>query len=156
MSTEKTPSKRWGAGRVAFRAIEDEVRSKVQAGWPLRAIYDEQLSQLRGLIGYPMFCRYVNRYITTPGGGCGGARGPPERQAPARAEIPAPRPSQADEDPKSTTQSFSVTSAQEGEKAPEAPRGVEALVDVDKFIGRPVDLDELMRQARALKRGRTS
>ncbi|HHX3564566.1 TPA: TraK family protein [Klebsiella pneumoniae] len=50
-----------GAGRVAFLARLDDFRKLLDAGHPLRAIYDDFADQLG--IGYPQFTKYVGRYI---------------------------------------------------------------------------------------------
>ncbi|MGI4837305.1 MAG: TraK family protein [Janthinobacterium lividum] len=48
-----------GAGRVVFLARLDDFRKLIDAGHPLRAIYDDYAEQLG--IGYPQFTRYVGR-----------------------------------------------------------------------------------------------
>ena len=48
-----------GAGRVAFLARLDDFRKLIDAGHPLRAIYDDYAEQLG--IGYPQFTKYVGR-----------------------------------------------------------------------------------------------
>ena len=62
----KPAGPRWGAGRVAFLAHLEAIRTAVEAGWPLSAIYDEH----RGALGisYSNFTRYVARYVRQPGG----------------------------------------------------------------------------------------
>lgn len=50
-----------GAGRVAFLARLDDFRKLIDAGHPLRAIYDDYAEQLG--IGYPQFTKYVGRYV---------------------------------------------------------------------------------------------
>ncbi|WP_116895336.1 TraK family protein [Pseudomonas syringae] len=50
-----------GAGRVAFLARLDDFRKLIDAGHPLRAIYDDYAEQLG--IGYPQFTKYVVRYV---------------------------------------------------------------------------------------------
>ncbi len=50
-----------GAGRVAFLARLDDFRKLIDAGHPLRAIYDDYAERLG--IGYPQFTKYVGRYV---------------------------------------------------------------------------------------------
>ncbi|WP_258086862.1 TraK family protein [Xenorhabdus bovienii] len=50
-----------GQGRVTFLAHIDTFRTLLDAGHPLKAIYDDYRDRLQ--IGYPQFTKYVNRYI---------------------------------------------------------------------------------------------
>lgn len=50
-----------GQGRVAFLARVDDFRNLLDAGHPLRSIYNDHKDQLG--IGYPQFTKYVSRYI---------------------------------------------------------------------------------------------
>ncbi len=60
--TSETPSKKHrGAGRVPFLAHLQSIRSMVEAGWPLSAVYEKHQDVLE--ISYIQFTRYVGRYI---------------------------------------------------------------------------------------------
>lgn len=50
-----------GAGRAAFLAHVDAFRELLDAGHPLRAIYDDYAERLG--IGYPQFTKYVGKFI---------------------------------------------------------------------------------------------
>lgn len=50
-----------GAGRAAFLAHVDTFRELLDAGHPMRAIYDDHAERLG--IGYPQFTRYVSKFI---------------------------------------------------------------------------------------------
>lgn len=58
---QEKQSARRGMGRVAFLANEEKFRSLIEAGYPLRSIYQDYAASLG--IGYPQFTRYVNRYL---------------------------------------------------------------------------------------------
>jgi hypothetical protein len=51
-----------GAGRVSFLAHKDHVRAEVEAGWPLKTIWQRLETSLDGM-SYSQFCRYANRYL---------------------------------------------------------------------------------------------
>ena len=55
----KAPRK-WGAGRIAFMARLDAIKSDVAKGIPLTAIYEQHRAALG--IGYPSFVKLVGRY----------------------------------------------------------------------------------------------
>ncbi|HGC8067029.1 TPA: TraK family protein [Yersinia enterocolitica] len=57
-TSSKTPR---GHGRVAFLALVEDFRKLLDAGHPLRSIYDDHQERLG--IGYPQFTKYVGRYI---------------------------------------------------------------------------------------------
>ncbi|EAO2851304.1 hypothetical protein E2Y33_23275 [Salmonella enterica] len=50
-----------GAGRAAFLAHVDTFRELLDAGHPMRAIYDDHAERLG--IGYPQFTRHVSKFI---------------------------------------------------------------------------------------------
>lgn len=58
-----TSNKSRGHGRIAFIAHLEKFREQLQAGYPMRAIYDENKVELG--IGYPQFTKYVARFIGT-------------------------------------------------------------------------------------------
>ena len=66
MEDGPTPGKKrrttWGAGRVAFLALLEEVREEVARGSPLTAIYERHHEKL-GCIKYGQFTLYVRRHI---------------------------------------------------------------------------------------------
>jgi hypothetical protein len=53
-----------GLARVAFLARREDFQRLLDAGYPLRVIYEEHKAQLG--IGYPQFTRYVGRYLRKP------------------------------------------------------------------------------------------
>jgi hypothetical protein len=62
-SRRQTPASRplnWGAGRIAFIARFESIRSELGQGLPLTVIYDRHKAALG--IGYPSFCKLVARY----------------------------------------------------------------------------------------------
>jgi hypothetical protein len=48
---------------VAFLAVRDEVRAAVEAGYPVKTIWENMLEEKRIAFGYDTFLKYVNRYI---------------------------------------------------------------------------------------------
>ena len=58
-----TGNKSRGHGRIAFIAHREKFKAQLEAGYPMRAIYDENKVELG--IGYPQFTRYVARFIGT-------------------------------------------------------------------------------------------
>ncbi|WP_017161031.1 TraK family protein [Xanthomonas phaseoli] len=63
MARRPTPEKTtaWGAGRVAFLALKDQLQQQVNEGRPLKAIWTAHAAELG--IAYPQFTRYVRRYL---------------------------------------------------------------------------------------------
>jgi len=59
--TDDTKKVHRGAGRVAFLARLADFQRLLDAGHPMRAIYDDHRNQLG--IGYPQFTKYVGRYV---------------------------------------------------------------------------------------------
>lgn len=93
--TENTKKGHRGAGRVAFLARRAEIQGLLDAGHPLRAIYEARKDQLG--TGYPQFTRYVRRYMRKPDDDRHQNRtgqGHPTPQAPAPAATPAAGPEQ--------------------------------------------------------------
>jgi hypothetical protein len=52
--------KAWGSGRIAVLARLDTIRSELGQGLPLTAIYDRHKAAIG--IGYPSFCKLIERY----------------------------------------------------------------------------------------------
>ncbi len=86
MVTKATGTRRRN-GLAAFRAVESEVRSALEAGWTLVAIYEAQ--QQRLAMSYAQFARYAqplrraSRVVTAA------VRIRPSREAPRRGEVAA-------------------------------------------------------------------
>ena len=117
---------RRGAGRVAFLAHLAELKSEIGAGWSFAAVYENHKGKLSGL-KYSQFCRYVGRYVT------GGVRA-----AASRPAAPVWAPVQV------TGSALSSPAASVPESA--APAAETAgPVDLDAFMNRAVDLDQLAR-----------
>lgn len=57
----KTPKRYKGEGRVNFLAHLESIREAVQAGWPIKAVYDQHQDRL--IIRYAQFIKYVDQYI---------------------------------------------------------------------------------------------
>jgi hypothetical protein len=53
-----------GDGRVSFLAHLESIKTEIQEGWSIQAVYQRHSGQLD--ISYPQFVRYVRRYITGP------------------------------------------------------------------------------------------
>ena len=53
--------KRLGTGKIAFRAREDAIRKKIEAGYTVAMLHDEYKNEIG--INYGQFLNYVNRYI---------------------------------------------------------------------------------------------
>lgn len=83
-----------GAGRVAFLARRDVIQERIDAGYPIKAIFNEYEKELG--IGYPQFTRYVSKYIRTPEENDHSRReeSKPVQQAPAEVKpaTPSPKP----------------------------------------------------------------
>jgi Family of unknown function (DUF5338) len=56
----KSPSKAWGVGRVAFLARIDAIKVELAQGWSLKAIYQRHKDRLA--VGYSSFCKLVSRH----------------------------------------------------------------------------------------------
>ena len=52
-------------GRIAFIALRETIRTEIEQGWPLTAIYEKHAGQLG--IGYSQFTRYVGVHIRGAG-----------------------------------------------------------------------------------------
>lgn len=83
-SPDRRPMK--GVGRVTFIAHLAEITAELEAGWPLKAVYENRQGRLG--ISYAQFARYVDRIIRRP------ARG----QVPLPLSAPPP-PQQARPEP---------------------------------------------------------
>lgn len=88
-----------GAGRVGFLARRDEFAKLIEAGHPLRSIYNDHQDALD--ISYSQFTRYVTRYIRTVDDGSGGSRERPKGDATedrpsSRGDQGTPQPFQFD------------------------------------------------------------
>jgi hypothetical protein len=59
------PKKRYrGSGRIGFFAHRDTFQRLIDAGYPLRTIYDDYAERLG--VGYSQFAKYVRRYLQKP------------------------------------------------------------------------------------------
>jgi hypothetical protein len=59
--TDNTNKRYRGSGRIGFFAHRDDFQRLIDAGHPLRAIYDEYRDALG--VGYSQFAKYVRRYL---------------------------------------------------------------------------------------------
>jgi hypothetical protein len=50
-----------GLGRVAFIANLQEITAELEAGWPIKAVYDKRVARLG--MSYAQFARYVDQII---------------------------------------------------------------------------------------------
>jgi hypothetical protein len=50
-----------GIGRVAFIANLDEITAELDAGWPIKAVYDKRADRLG--LSYVQFTRYVDQIV---------------------------------------------------------------------------------------------
>jgi hypothetical protein len=60
---EQKSKRPWGAGRVAFLALLESVKSDVNEGWSLKEVYRRYAERLAN-ITYSQFTYYVRRHIT--------------------------------------------------------------------------------------------
>lgn len=106
--TDEPKRKTRGGGRVAFLARLDDFRRLLDAGHPLRAIYDQHADHLG--IGYPQFTKYISRYTNRKDSGDG-------HQSKGGGQIAPPIPSPA---PAGATgeQSGSGPAGRAGQKRP--------------------------------------
>lgn len=86
--TKNTKRTHRGAGRVAFLARLADFQRLLEAGHPMRSIYDDHKDQLG--IGYPQFTKYVSRYIRKE------SHDRDETKAPNQQAIQAPAPASSD------------------------------------------------------------
>lgn len=110
-----------GVGRVAFLAHRAEIEAELEAGWPIKAVYEKRADKLG--ISYQQFARYVDSIIRggtkapnpevgtlPPAGGQDHARTEgrkpegasdslPSRPSLSRPPPPPPRPPSLHEDP---------------------------------------------------------
>ena len=61
VSTMIEKKQRLGAGRVAFLARKEEIKTKIDAGYTMITVYEEHQNQLG--ISYGQFVNYVNKFI---------------------------------------------------------------------------------------------
>lgn len=60
---EQKSKRPWGAGRVAFLALLESVKSDIDEGWSLKEVYRRYSERLAN-ITYSQFTYYVRRHIT--------------------------------------------------------------------------------------------
>lgn len=58
---EMEKKQRLGAGRVAFLARKEGIKTKIEAGYTMIAVYEEHQKELG--ISYGQFVNYVNKFI---------------------------------------------------------------------------------------------
>ena len=58
--TASTTRAAWGEGRIAFAANAEQIRERMNSGWPLKKIYRELESALGGL-SYQQFAYHIRR-----------------------------------------------------------------------------------------------
>jgi len=73
------------SGRVVFLALKDEIAQAVQAGWPVKEIWQTLHDEGRIAVGYHVFNLYVNKYIREPAAAATLATSPPPT---AKEQIP--------------------------------------------------------------------
>ena len=75
-----------GVGRVAFIAHLAEITAELDAGWPIKAVYDNRKERLG--MSYAQFTRYVDQIVRR------GRRSPvpPPHPTPAPSQPPPARP----------------------------------------------------------------
>lgn len=82
------PKRMKGTGRVGFLAHKVEIAAELEAGWPVKAVYQARAEKLG--ISYPQFVRYVNADIR--GRAQRPKAGPPAAVSPAPAASLPPKP----------------------------------------------------------------
>lgn len=76
-----------GQNRVAFLAHLPKIRPEIEAGWPLKGVYNRYADTLD--MSYNQFVRYVNRYVLQKDGSLQGMTVP---QATVKESAPPPEP----------------------------------------------------------------
>ncbi|HEX5416705.1 MAG TPA: TraK family protein [Chloroflexota bacterium] len=71
-----------GIGRVAFMAHLAEIIADLEAGWPIKAVYQKRADKLG--MSYAQFARYVDQIVRR------GNRGRPPPFEPPRPPLPSP------------------------------------------------------------------
>jgi Family of unknown function (DUF5338) len=74
MSASSQPKRIKGIGRVAFISHLAEITADLDAGWPVKAVYQKQAGNLG--ISYVQFTRYVGRIVRQGDHSRAPARGP--------------------------------------------------------------------------------
>ena len=138
--------KPWGAGRIAFVARLDAIRSELGQGLPLTVIYERHQAALG--IGYASFCKLVARYAEDAKLA---QRRPRSKAIPVAAGPQLPtRPS-----PESKAETLPVTQA---EGPTHATGHAPALPAIRTFRHSPVpktgEIDQLLGSGFLPKRGR--
>jgi hypothetical protein len=59
MSKEKPEKKVRGAGRVAFIAMMDTIKTELEQGHTARSIYTRYQNKFEGVLGYWQYCQYM-------------------------------------------------------------------------------------------------
>jgi hypothetical protein len=83
MSRRSGEKRMKGMGRVVFIAHLDAIRAELDAGWPIKAVFQKRADKLA--ISYAQFARYVDKIVR---GNARGRAAPPE-QSPNRGQPPA-------------------------------------------------------------------
>lgn len=86
--------KSWGAGRVAFIARLDKIKGELAQGLPLTTIYANHQAALG--IGYPSFCKLVNRYAPDAKLATRRSRAPTTAELKPPQAAPIPKPARAE------------------------------------------------------------
>lgn len=79
------PKRYKGEGKVAFLANLSSIRTLIEEGWPIQAVYDKHRDKVN--IKYMQFHRYVSKYIKDAPAGNG-----PKEAAPVIGMPPVPTP----------------------------------------------------------------
>jgi hypothetical protein len=82
MSRRSDPKRMKGMGRVVFIAHLDAIKAEIDAGWPIKAVFQKRADKLA--MSYAQFARYVAKIVR---GNTRGRAKPPE-QSPSPAQQP--------------------------------------------------------------------
>lgn len=78
---DDTPKTRRGAGRVAFHALREIIKTELEAGYTVRMIYERHQEAIP--VSYEQFRAYIARDITKTLGSRGGRLKRPSQRKPA-------------------------------------------------------------------------
>jgi hypothetical protein len=106
MVSDSRPKKPRGIARVTFRAKLDAIRTELEQGWPVKAIFDRHIAGLN-VMSYRQFALYVSALRT------------PLEPAAARPTATAPEP------PAATAESAQPHSGMPANVASQPPRQFE-------------------------------
>lgn len=90
MSPPSDRTRMKGFGRVAFIAHLAEITAELDAGWPIKAIYDNRKQRLG--VSYVQFTRYVDQFIRRSRQAQAPTRRPTATSHPAQMAIPPQTP----------------------------------------------------------------